>query len=82
MQLFSIDNKPTTVPHRKKTTVGLLWCDEPFEVHTQEGPMLISPETVDDWDHGYWVAYPDDGSKPYAISPGFVRDNYVVASDA
>jgi len=31
---------------------------------------------MDDWDNGYYIAYPDDGSKPYAISPAYVRQNY------
>ena len=66
--------------HRKKTTVMLSYQHDPFVVETQEGDMTISPETVDDWDNGYWLAYPDDGSKPYAISPKFVRENYVLAA--
>ena len=49
---------------------------EPFKVDTQKGEMVISPETVDDWDDGYYVAYPDDGGKPYTISPAYVRQNY------
>ncbi len=39
--------------------------------------MTISPETVDDWEEGYFVAYPDDGSKLHSISPSFVREKYV-----
>lgn len=78
-QTFNLDNKPTTKPHRKRTTVELAFVTEPFTVETQEGAMTISPETVDDWDGGYYVAYPSDGSKPYSISPKFVRENYVPA---
>ena len=74
---FSLGNRPTTlVKSRKKTTVGLAFIKEPFDVETQEGLMHIGPDAVDDWDGGYYVAYPDDGSKPYAIAPGFVRANY------
>ncbi|MDH3724076.1 MAG: hypothetical protein OER74_21475 [Desulfobacteraceae bacterium] len=38
--------------------------------------MLISPETVDGWDDGYYIAYTNDGSIPYAISPAYVHQNY------
>ena len=78
MITFTLENKPDNlVAHRKKTTVLLAFIEEPFEVETQEGAMVIGPETVDDWEDGYYVAYPDDGSKPYSISPSFVRNNYV-----
>lgn len=70
------DKPPMLIPHRKKTTVGLAFIREPFYVDTQEGEMLISPETCDDWDGGYYLAYPDDGSKPYSIGPKFVCGNY------
>lgn len=76
---FDLNSKPTTTPHRKRTTVDLAFVDEPFTVETQEGVMTISPDTVDDWDGGYYLAYPSDGSKPYSIAPKFVRDNYVPA---
>jgi len=67
---FSLKNKPADIPRfRKSSTVQLLFVAEPFFVETQEGAITISPETVDDWDEGYYVAYPDDGSKPYAIAP-------------
>jgi hypothetical protein len=79
MKVFDLTNKPKTRPYRKKTTVDLSFVPEPFQVDTQEGLLTISPETVDDWDNGYYVAYPSDGSKPYAIAPAFVRDNYVPA---
>lgn len=77
MKCFTLRNKPDTRTARKKTTVDLAFISEPFEVDTQEGIMLISPETVNEWENGYFVAYPDDGSKPYSISPSFVRGNYV-----
>lgn len=79
---FTLENKPADMPRfRKSSTVQLLFVAEPFEVETQEGPIAISPETVDDWDEGYFVAYPDDGSKPYAIAPSYVRANYVEFED-
>ena len=78
MKVFTLENKPyNLVGHRKKTVVFLAFIEEPFEVQTQEGPMVIGPDTVDDWEDGYYIAYPEDGSKPYAISPSFVRNNYV-----
>ena len=80
MKRFSLDHKPENlVVYRKKTTVQLVFVPEPFEVETQEGMMQIGPDTVDDWDEGYYVAYPNDGSKPYSIAPSFVRKNYVEA---
>lgn len=83
MQTWSLDNKPLNLQtYRKKSTVDLVFITGPFNVETQEGQMTISPETVDDWDGGYYLAYPSDGSKPYAISPAFVRDNYVLAGEA
>lgn len=78
MKKYTLENRPGNLKaHRKKTTVLLAFVEEPFEVETQEGPMVVGPDSVDDWDHGYYIAYPDDGSKPYAISPSFVRNNYV-----
>lgn len=80
MKTFTLDNRPDNLQtHRKKTTVDLAFIKEPFCVETHEGPMRIGPETVDDWEGGYYVSYPDDGSKPYSISPSFVRNNYVPA---
>ena len=76
MEKFDLENKPQTRPYRKKSTVELARMNDPFKIDTQEGEMVISPETVDDWDDGYYIAYPDDGSKPYAISPSYVRQNY------
>lgn len=76
---FTLSNKPTAIPvYRKSGTVQLLYVTEPFEVETQEGVFKIGPDTVDDWDGGYYVAYPGDGTKPYSIAPAYVRENYVV----
>ncbi|MGD1973901.1 MAG: hypothetical protein PVH37_11705 [Desulfobacterales bacterium] len=66
-------------PHRRSNEVSTpIPPDQQLqiEVDTQEGELTISPETVDDWDNGYYIAYPDDGSKPYVISPAYVRQNY------
>jgi len=76
MKAFDLKNKPPTQRYRKKSEVELAYIEEPFKVDTQEGEMVITPETVDDWEDGYYIAYPDDGSKPYAISPDYVRKNY------
>jgi hypothetical protein len=76
MKKFDIEDKPQTGLYRKRTTVSLAHINEPFEVETQEGQIVISPETGDDWDDAYYIAYPDNGSKPYAISPAYVRQNY------
>jgi hypothetical protein len=77
MKIYDLENKPETKTYKKKATVDLAFIEEPFMIETQEGRMVISPDTVDDWEGGYYAAYPDDGSKPYSISPKFVRDNYV-----
>lgn len=77
MKRFSLGAPPEElVEYRKTQTVRLAFIREPFKVETQEGEWTISPETVDDWEDGYFVAYPSDGTKPYAISPAFVRLNY------
>jgi hypothetical protein len=76
MMRFNLDNKPETERYQKFGEVDLAFIDSPFEVETQEGILTISPETVDDWENGYYLAYPDDGTKPYAISPSFMRNNY------
>lgn len=74
---YSLANRPSGLPwFRKKTRVQLLFVSEPFEVETQEGVMRIDPDNVDDWDGGYYIAFPDDGSKPYGIAPAYVRANY------
>lgn len=73
---YTLTNRPETREYRRKTTVRLAFVTEPFTVETQEGVMTISPQTVDDWEGGYYIAYPSDGSKPYSIAPRYVRDNY------
>ena len=73
---FDLSNRPATRHYRRKTTVQLAFVSEPFTVDTQEGVMTISPQTVDDWEGGYYIAYPTDGSKPFSIAPRYVRDNY------
>ena len=78
MKIFTQKNRPKwLVEMRKTATIKVAFIDEPFNVETQEGVMLISPDTTDDWEDGYYVVYPSDGSKPYSISPSFMRDNYV-----
>ena len=79
MLKFTIENRPPCLAYRKKTPVWLYFVQEPFIVQTQEGSFDISPETVEGWEDGYFVAYPDDGSKPYAIAPSYVRANYELA---
>lgn len=78
MPLYTLTTKPTSIALelRKKTTISAIFISEPFDVETQEGVLVISPETVDDWEDGYYIAYPSDGSKPYPISPKYIRDNY------
>ncbi len=76
---FSLEHQPGVMnEYRKTATVNMVLISIPFSVETQEGMMKISKDTVDDWDDGYYVAYPGDGSKPYAISPKFVKDNYTL----
>lgn len=80
MENFSLENRPLDLGiYRKKSTVRAAFIAESFTVETQEGKMTISPETVDDWDGGYYVMYPSDGSKPYACAPSFFKTNYIVA---
>lgn len=77
MDTFTTAFRPSNLAEMRKTsTVHLAWLDTPFVVETQEGPLTISPETTDDWDDGYYIAYPSDGSKPYGISKSFVEANY------
>lgn len=61
----------------KQGTIAVKFIKEPFVIATQEGELIIGPNTVDDWEDGYYIAYPWDGSKPYAISPSFIKANYV-----
>lgn len=79
MQIFTLENKPEGMARfRKKSTAEALFITEPFKVETQEGVVEISPETVDGWDGGYWLVYPDDGSKPYTWAPLFKERNMEV----
>jgi hypothetical protein len=79
MNTYSLTNRPEGMATLQKTaTIDAALIVVPFVVETQEGPMTISPETVDDWDGGYYIAYPSDGSKPYSIAPSFIKDNYKV----
>ena len=77
MKRFDLTNKPNAKTMRKTATIDAAFTDTPFEVETQEGVLTISPSTVDDWDGGYYVAYPSDGTKPYPISPKFIGENYI-----
>ena len=77
MKKFTLENKPENIkPYRKTGLTYLSFITEPFVVDTQEGDMTISPETVQDWDGGYYLAVPADGSKMYSIAPSFVKKNY------
>ena len=77
MKTYSLESPPKgMVEMRKTATIWAVFIEEPFEVMTQEGPMVIHPDTVDDWDDGYYIAYPSDGTRPYSISPSFVEANY------
>lgn len=78
MDRFTLSNPPADLlGYRKSSMTYMCFIAAPFEVDSQEGVMLIAPTTVDDWENGYYVAYPADGSKPYAIAPAYVRANYV-----
>lgn len=80
MKTYTLENKPDGLEtYRKSSTVNMVFMTEPFVVETQEGTITISPSTVDDWDGGYYLVYPDDGSKPYSMSPSFAKKNYVRA---
>jgi len=78
MPIFSLDARPEDegVECRKLTTITVYFLDQPFVVETAEGSLTVSPETVDDWEDGYFVVYPADGSKPYAMSKRFLKANY------
>lgn len=76
-EIYSLDNRPDNLVEMRKTgTTSIAHVRDPFFVDTQEGVTEVHPGTVDDWDGGYYVAYPADGSKPYSIAPSFVRKNY------
>ena len=78
MKKITDADKKYSLEYRKTATIEATFISEPFEIDTQEGIMVISPETVDDWSLGYWVAFPSDGSKPYAIAPKFFNMNYTL----
>lgn len=62
---------------RKTATTFLQWIDQPTRVHTLEGSPFVVDENLPEWEGGYWVSWPTDGSDPYPVSPRFVRDNMV-----
>ena len=77
---YTLENRPDDLTeYRKTATVFLLWVAEPFEIMTQEGCIGFGPDDCDNWDGGYFVAYPSDGSKPYGISKSFAEKNYITA---
>ena len=77
MKTYDLRNEPgNTIEMRKTATIRVVFIEQPFRVDTQEGLMTISPADTDDWEDGYYLVYPSDGSKPYSISPSFMRDNY------
>ena len=81
MTTYTLESPPEGLTERRKTaTVWAIWIEEPFWVVTQEGPMFISPSTTEDWEDGYYLIYPTDGSKPYSMSWSFMRDNYMKVS--
>lgn len=82
MKTYSLKNRPdpnNMTVMLKKGTIAVKFIKEPFIVETEEGALEISPETTDNWEDGYYIAYPWDGRKPYAISPSFIKANYVEA---
>lgn len=60
---------------RKTATTHMQWITEPTEVHTLEGSPFVVDPNLPEWEDGYWVSWPTDGSDPYPVSPRFVRDN-------
>jgi len=81
MKTFSLENRPSnTTTFRKKALAHAVFITEPFIAQTQEGPIEYSPATCENWEGGYWLVYPDDGSKPYGWSPKFCRENMVAVT--
>lgn len=77
MNHITNDNRPDldTLPEfRKVATQRLQWIDEPTTIQTMEGELTIGPD-LDEWEDGYWVCWPTDGTDPYPIAPSFVRTN-------
>lgn len=76
MKTYDLGNEPgNTTEMRKTATIRVIFIEKAFRVDTQEGVMEIGP-TLMDWDGGYYLVYPSDGTKPYSISSSFMRDNY------
>lgn len=79
MQVYSLTSKPeVTHEMRKTSTIHVAWVNQAFIIRTQEEKIIIDEDT-DGWDGGYYIAYPSDGSEPYAISRSFIESNYVDA---
>ncbi len=77
MKTFTLENKPAELKKAQKTAkIFVKKMEEPFQLETQEGLLTYSPETTDDWEDGYVIAYTEDGSKPYAMSQSYFRDCY------
>lgn len=77
MQTFSLENQPEGLKTARKTAaINAIHMKEPFKADTQEGVLEYGPETCDDWGEGYVLSFPDDGSKPYAMSKTFFDGNY------
>ncbi len=76
MQRFTLTERPSILSKaHKKAVTWLAFIREPFEVETQEGIIAITPD-LEGWNGGYYVAYPGDGTRPYAIAPAYVEANY------
>lgn len=88
LKRYTLNDRPhpseQSGPMRKKTTVVAWFISEPFQVDTQEGIMILSDETCDDFSgvyagepyRGYFLLYPSDGTKPYTNSVPFFLPNY------
>lgn len=53
----------------------LQWITQPCTVGTLEGKSYEIGPHLEEWEDGYWISWPDDGSAPYPISARYVRDN-------
>lgn len=77
MKTYSLYQKPVVSGKAKKSAaIFVTHMVEPFQVETQEGLLTYGPDTCDDWGEGYMLSYPEDGSKPYAMSKNFFDNNY------
>ncbi len=80
MRFYNKTERPDELTeYTKRTAIRAAFLTEPFALDTQEGVMTFD-ETHDGWQRGYWIAYPDDGSEPYAISSTFMAANYVATA--